>query len=245
MSNSANPMMVQPNANVANTSANAYNAAVNATNAAMNFAPNTLAGANVGQYMNPYTHNVINNNLRSLNEANQMALNNVGADATFNDAYGGSRQAVAAGITNTAFGNAANDMIANQNLNSFLNAQRAAQFDIGNQFNQQRSVLNAANQLGNLSQQGFNYNRDINSGLAQAGNQQQNLIQQIINAATGQFGDITGYGNTMLGLPLTALGAAPATTGASGVNTATRGYQPGIFDYLTLGANTLASIYGN
>ena len=108
-----------------------------------------------------------------------------------------------------------------------------------------RSVRRSLTLAINSSQQGFNYNRDINSGLAQAGNQQQNLIQQIINAATGQFGDITGYGNTMLGLPLTALGAAPATTGASGVNTATRGYQPGIFDYLTLGANTLASIYGN
>ena len=112
-----------------------------------------------------------------------------------------------------------------------------AQYDIGNQFNQQNAVLNAANQLGGLSQQGFNYDQTLNNNLANVGNQQQNLIQQLINAANQQYGGITGYGNTMLQLPLAAIGAAPMTTGISGTTTGSttgsKAYQPGIFDYLT------------
>lgn len=229
MSNSANPMMVQPGQSVGQTSANTYNAAVNATNNAMNFQPGSIAGADLSQYQNPYQQMVIDNNLASMNRANQMALNNVGADATGAGAFGGSRQAVAEALTNADFNNQATQMINQQNQAGFQNAQNMAQYDIGNQFNQQNAVLNAANQLGGLSQQGFNYDQTINNNLANVGNQQQNLIQQLINAANQQYGGITGYGNTMLQLPFTAMGAAPMTT--SGTATDTK--QPGIFDYLT------------
>ena len=233
MSGPLNPAMVQPGQSVGQTSADTYNAAVNATNNAMNFQPGSIAGADLSQYQNPYQQQVIDNNLASMNRANQMALNNVGADATGAGAFGGSRQAVAEALTNADFNNQATQMINQQNQAGFQNAQNMAQYDIGNQFNQQNAVLNAANQLGGLSQQGFNYDQTINNNLANVGNQQQNLIQQLINAANGQYGNITGYGNTMLQLPFTAMGAAPMTT--SGTTSGSSTYQPGIFDYLTAG----------
>lgn len=233
MSGPLNPAMVQPGQSVGQTSADTYNAAVNATNNAMNFQPGSIAGADLSQYQNPYQQQVIDNNLASMNRANQMALNNVGADATGAGAYGGSRQAVAEALTNADFNNQATQMINQQNQAGFQNAQNMAQYDIGNQFNRQNAVLNAANQMGGLSQQGFNYDQTINNNLANVGNQQQNLIQQLINAANGQYGDITGYGNTMLQLPFTAMGAAPMTT--SGTTSGSSTYQPGIFDYLTAG----------
>lgn len=229
MSGASNPMMVQPGQSVGQTSADAYNAAVNATNNAMNFQPGTMAGADLAQYQNPYQQQVIDNNLASMNRANQMALNNVGAQATANNAYGGSRQGVAEALTNAEFQNQANQMIAQQNQAGFQNAQNMAQFDIGNQFNQQNAALNAAGQLGGLSQQGFGYDQTINQNLANVGNQQQNLIQQLINAANQQYGDITGYGNTMLSLPFQAMGQQPMSTSGTSTKTA----QPGIFDYLT------------
>lgn len=229
MSGPLNPAMVQPGQSVGQTSADTFNTAVNATNAAMNFQPGTIAGADLSQYQNPYQQMVIDNNLASMNRANQMALNNVGKDATGAGAYGGSRQAVAEALTNADFNNQATQMINQQNQAGFQNAQNMAQYDIGNQFNQQNAVLNAANQMGGLSQQGFNYDQTINNNLANVGNQQQNLIQQLINAANQEYGDITGYGNTMLQLPFTAMGAAPMTT--SGTATDTK--QPGIFDFLT------------
>ena len=237
MSGPLNPAMVQPGQSVAQTSADTFNTAVNATNAAMNFQPGSIAGADLSQYQNPYQQAVIDNNLMSMNRANQMALNNVGASATGAGAYGGSRQAVAEALTNADFNNQATQMINQQNQAGFQNAQNMAQYDIGNQFNQQNAVLNAANQLGGLSQQGFNYDQTINSNLSNVGNQQQNLIQQLINAANQQYGGITGYGANMLQLPLAAIGAAPMTTGTSGTTTgSTTGsgtYSPGIFDYLT------------
>ena len=239
MSGPLNPAFVQPGQSVAQTSADTFNTAVNATNSAMNFQPGTIAGTDLSQYQNPYQQQVIDNNLASMNRANQMALNNVGADATGAGAYGGSRQAVAEALTNADFNNQATQMINQQNQAGFQNAQNMAQYDIGNQFNRQNAVLNAANQMGGLSQQGFNYDQTINNNLSNVGNQQQNLIQQLINAANGQYGDITGYANTMLQLPLAAVGAAPMTTGTSGSTTgSTAGsgtYNPGIFDYLTAG----------
>jgi len=219
MSGPLNPAMVQPGQSVAQTSADTYNAAVNATNNAMNFQPGSIAGADLSQYQNPYQQQVIDNNLMAMNRANQMALNNVGKDATGAGAYGGSRQAVAEALTNADFNNQAAQMISQQNQAGFQNAQNMAQYVIGNQFNQQGAVLNAANQLGGLSQQGFNYDQTINSNLSNVGNQQQNLIQQLINAANQQYGGITGYGANMLQLPVAAIGAAPMTTGASGTTT--------------------------
>jgi hypothetical protein len=231
MSGPLNPAMVQPGQSVGQTSADTYNAAVNATNNAMNFQPGSIAGADLSQYQNPYQQMVIDNNLASMNRANQMALNNVGADATGAGAFGGSRQAVAEALTNADFNNQATQMINQQNQAGFQNAQNMAQYDIGNQFNQQNAVLNAANQLGGLSQQGFNYDQTMNQNLANVGNQQQNLIQQLMNAANQQYGNITGYGNTMLGLPFQAIGKAPMTT--NGTTSGSGTYQPGIFDYLT------------
>jgi hypothetical protein len=229
MSNSANPMMVQPGQAVGTTAANTYNSAVNATNNAMNFQPGSIAGADLTQYQNPYQQAVIDNSLMSMNRANQMALNNVGANASNVGAYGGSRHGVAEAQTNAEFQRQANQMINQQNQAGFQNAQNMAQYDIGNQFNQQNAVLNAANQLAGLSQQGFNYDQTINQNLANVGNQQQNLIQQLINAGNDQYGGITGYAQNMLSLPFQAMGAAPMST--SGTATDTK--QPGIFDYLT------------
>ena len=229
MSGGSNPMMVQPGQSVGQTSADTYNAAVNATNNAMNFQPGTMAGANLTQYQNPYQQQVIDNSLTSMNRANQMALNNVGANASNAGAYGGSRHGVAEALTNADFNNQAAQMIAQQNQAGFQNAQNMAQYDIGNQFNQQNAALNAAGQLGGLSQQGFGYDQTINQNLANVGNQQQNLIQQLMNAANQQYGDITGYGNTMLSLPFQAMGQAPMSTSGTSTSTA----QPGIFDYLT------------
>jgi hypothetical protein len=235
MSNSANPMMVQPGQAVGTTAANTYNSAVNATNNSMNFQPGTMAGADLTQYQNPYQQAVIDSNLMSMNRANQMALNNVGANASNVGAYGGSRHGVAEAQTNAEFQRQANQMINQQNQAGFQNAQNMAQYDIGNQFNQQNAVLNAANQLGGLSQQGFNYDQTINQNLANVGNQQQNLIQQLINAGNDQYGGITGYAQNMLSLPFQAMGAAPMSTSGTTTSSATK--QPGIFDYLTAAAS--------
>lgn len=249
--------------NVGQTSANTYNTAVNATGMGMGFTPNTvtqpnvntgtLAGTNMQQYQNPFQQQVIDNSMADMNRANQMALNNVGAQA--GSSFGGDRHAIAEAETNRNFANQAAQMTAGLNQAGYQNAQQAAQFDIGQQFgadqynannnmalqntnNQNafaanQNMMGGANQLGNLSQQGFGYNQDINAGLTNTGNAQQNLMQQIINGANGQYGEITGYGQNMLNLPIAALGASQFPT--SQTNTK----KPGLFDYLSLGATAM------
>jgi hypothetical protein len=239
-------MPTQPMAggNVGQTSANAYNNAVNATGMGMGFTPqtvtpNTVAGTNMQQYQNPFQQQVIDASMADMNRANQMALNNVGAQA--GSAFGGDRHAIAEAETNRNFANQAAQMTAGLNQAGYQNAQQQAQFDIGNNFAAQnqnnannfaanQNLMGGANQLANLSEQGFGYNQQINEGLANTGNAQQNLMQQIINAANGQYGDITGYGQEMLNLPLAAVG------GAQFPKTQTNARQPGLFDYLTMGA---------
>ena len=233
--------------NVGQTSANTYNTAVGATALGMGFTPNqvtpnTVAGTNMTPYQNPFQQQVIDASMADMNRANQMALNNVGAQA--GSAFGGDRHAIAEAETNRNFANQAAQMTAGLNQAGYQNAQNMAQFDIGNNFAAQnqnnannfaanQNLMGGANQLANLSQQGFDYNQQINEGLANTGNAQQNLMQQIINAANGQYGDITGYGQNMLNLPIAAVG------GAQYPQTQINGKNPGLFDYLTMGATAM------
>jgi len=111
-----------------------------------------------------------------------------------------------------------------------------AQFDIGNDMAGNAAQMGAASQMGGLSQQGFNYGQTLNNNMSGVGNQQQNLIQQIMNAANGQYGDVTNYSQNQLSLPLQALGLAPANSS----QTATQTKTPGLFDYLSMGATGLS-----
>ena len=235
--------------NVGQTSANTYNTAVGATAQGMGFTPNqvtpnTVAGTNMAQYQNPFQQQVIDNSMADMNRANQMALNNVGAQAQGAGAYGGSRQGVAEAETNRNFANQAAQMTAGLNQAGYQNAQNMAQFDIGNNFAAQnqnnannfaatQNMMGGANQLANLSQQGFDYSNRINENMLNTGNAQQNLIQQIINSANGQYGDIAQYPQNMLNLPVAALGGAQFPT------TQTNAKQPGLFDYLTMATTSM------
>ena len=91
--------------------------------------------------------------------------------------------------------------------------------------------LGAAGQMGNLGQQAFGTSQAIQQQQMQQGLMQQGLQQQLIDAARGQYAGYTGAPQQSLGLPLAALGAAPAP--ASTTNTV----KPGLFNYLQLGAS--------
>ena len=80
MAGGSNPQNVaQPS--VFNQAAGAYNAA--------------LQGPNIGQFMNPFTQNVTNRAMADIGTAQQMAQNQLGAQATQARAFGGSRHGVA------------------------------------------------------------------------------------------------------------------------------------------------------
>ena len=113
------------------------------------------------------------------------------------------------------------------NASNQLQASMANQ-QAGLQANQQR--LGASNQMGGMANMGFGMGRQMNQDMMQQGGMQQALMQQLINASKGQYGGFTGANQNSLGLPLQALGVAPAP------QTQTNTMQPGLFNYLTLGA---------
>ena len=172
------------------------------------------------------------------------------AEAETNRAYADQAARTASGLRQSGYMNAqqqAQQDIANRNqasqfgasasnqagqLNqSAINQMRLANQNAGLSGSQQR--LNAGQQLGNLSNLGFGMGQQIQGRMDQQGAAQQNLQQQIINAAKGQYGGFTGAPNQSLQALLAAVGGAPA------VGSQTSGYTPGLFDYLSLGAGVM------
>jgi len=148
-----------------------------------------------------------------------------------------------AGNQASQFGAAAANQAALQNMLA-LNQQRqfgATQGMTAQQLNQGAGLqgaqlnMNAANQMGNLGQQAFNTGQSIQQSQAQQGLMQQGLQQALIDAARGQYAGYTGAPMASLSAPLAALGATPNQS------TTTQGKNPGLFDYLSLGATTVGA----
>lgn len=136
-----------------------------------------------------------------------------------------------AGAYNQAaqFGAGAFNQAQMQNAANMLAAQQANQ-QAGLAGSAQR--LSAAGQLGNLSNLGFGALRSVNQDLFQQGMMQQGLQQALIDAARGQYAGFTGAPQTALN---TQLGAYAGSQ--TGEQTQTTSRQPGLFDYLSLGAS--------
>ena len=114
------------------------------------------------------------------------------------------------------------------NANQRQAAQMANQ-NAGLAGSQQR--LQAGNQLGNLSNLGFGMGQTVNRNMAQDGAMKQGLNQLLIDAAKNQFNQYQNQPYQDVGLISAALGQSPVP------QTTTTSKNPGLFDYLTLGAS--------
>ena len=208
MAGGANPQnTVQPTApGVYGQAAGAYNAA--------------LQGPNIGQFMNPYTSEVIGRTGMDMARQAQMAQNTLGAEATRAGAFGGSRHGVAQGTMLGDYGRAFGDIAAQQRQQGFNTALSAGQ-------NQQQM-------LSQLAGQGFGFGQQIGQQQMQQGTMQQGLMQSLIDAARSQYGGYTGAPMASLSAPMAALGAANMNQ-----STTTQSQKPGLFNYLALGLGGL------
>lgn len=208
MAGGANPRnTVQPTApGVYGQAAGAYNAA--------------LQGPNIGQFMNPYTSEVIGRTGMDMARQAQMAQNTLGAEASRAGAFGGSRHGVAQGTMLGDYGRAFGDIAAQQRQQGFNTALSAGQ-------DQQRM-------LSQLAGQGFGFGQQIGQQQMQQGTMQQGLMQSLIDAARSQYGGYTGAPMSSLSAPMAALGAANM-----GQQSQTQSQRPGLFNYLGLGLGML------
>jgi hypothetical protein len=247
MAGAANPSTAQPN--VFGQSAGALTNAMRGAESAMAFRPQQVstqtAAGGISTYMNPYTQSVIDTSMADLERQRQMQMNQLGAQASAAGAFGGSRQGVAESLTNEAFARQGGQLASGLRQQGFNTALGASQQDVSNFLQaglanqgaeQQAAALRAqaASQLGNLAQTGFGMGMDINQQQMQQGMLQQALQQQLIDTARAQYGGFTGAPQASLGLPMAALGAANM-----GQQTQTGTYNPGLFDYLSLGVSAI------
>ena len=222
-----------------------------------------VAGADLGAYTNPYESQVVDQSLADLERSRLMQQNQLGAQASAAGAFGGSRQGIAEAETNRAFADQAARTASGLRQSGYQQAQQLAGQDIGRQMqvdaanqaamNQQRQFgaqqgmtaqqlnqgaglqgaqlrLGASGQMGRLGEQAFQTGRTISQDQMQQGLMQQGLQQSLIDAARGQYAGYTGAPMASLSAPLAALGATPNQS------TTTQSRNPGLFDYLSLGA---------
>jgi len=185
----------------------------------------SIAGADMASYMSPYTDSVIESGLRDLGGAQEMALNQQGAQATAANAFGGSRQGIAEAETRKAYGQQAADFIGKQRANAFNQAQQAAQFDLTGQqqraiqqaqFNQQAGLTNLnanqqsrlANQQAALAAAGVRGAGAAGLGAAGAGRS---------NIAAGLGSNAAGIGSNAAGLGSNAAGFANIASGQGNI----------------------------
>jgi len=192
--------------------------------------------ATMSQYSNPYETGVVNQNLADIERSRLLAQNNMGAQATAANAFGGARHGIAESETNRGFADRAAAMSGQLRQQGYNNSQQMArQAQMQNQQAQlqgQQQRMGAASQLGTLSNLGFGMGQQIDAQMQNQGLQQQAVQQAVIDAAKARYAGYTAQPNQALNMPLQALGAAPYNTSTN----QTQGYSPGLFDYLTLAA---------
>lgn len=183
--------------NVYTTASNLYNQAA--------------AGPNINQFMNPYTSAVTDTTLQGLERQRQMQMNDIGAQASRANAFGGSRHGVAEALTNQGFAEQGANTLANLNQQGFNTALNAAQ----NQQNIQSS----------LAGQGFGFGNTIGAQQTAQGQAQQQTNQALIDAIKAQYGGFTGQPNDALQGLINAISGAGL---GQGTTTQTNTSNPGV-----------------
>jgi len=201
-----------------------------------------LAGTNMTPYMNPYETNVVKANEADILRGANMGMDMLGAQAQAGQAFGGSRHGVAMGELGRDTVSQLAQSSANLRQQGYQNAQQMAQQDISgnmqaNLANQQaglagnQQLMGGAGQMADISNLGFGMGQTLTGNLATQGAQQQAMQQALIDAGKQNFQGYTNQPSTSIGYVTQALGATPVP------ETQTTSKQPGLFDYLTLGAS--------
>ena len=195
----------------------------------------------MGQYMNPYTNDVINNAQNDIFRQNQMQQQANRAGAASAGAFGGSRHGVVEGLTNEASSRAIGDISAQLRSQGFNMAGQFANQDINNQMGAASGLLQAGQGAANIGTGGFNMGQAINQDLSQQGMLQQALQQQILGQGAGMFEGFVNQPINLLNLRNAAASGSPLNA-AMTQSTNTQN-NPGILGILS-GATGLMSGMG-
>jgi len=206
-----------------------------------------LASTDLSAYENPYTQSVVDAQAADVMRTAQMGLNELGSQMSAAGGFGGSRHGVAMGELGRGALSTVGQQSAALRQAGFQNAQQMAQQDIANTMRadlanqgagQQQAAmgLQAANQFANIGNLGFGMGQTVQQNLQNQGNVQQLMQQQLIDAAKQQFAGYTGAPASTIGYVSNALGSSPIPQSQTTTS------QPGLFDYLSLGASAAGAM---
>tara|TARA_R110000850_G_scaffold2001_3_gene10134 strand:- start:385 stop:1428 length:1044 start_codon:yes stop_codon:yes gene_type:complete len=229
------PLAPQGDFNVNQASAGALQQSMQGAQSGMGFQAGQLAGTNLNPYTNPYENQVVQQTLTDLGGDQEQQLNQMGANASAANAFGGSRHGIAEAETRRGFADQAAQAVSGLRQAGYSQAQQAAQGDIANQMAAQGMRMGAGARLGQLGNQAFNTGQTLQQGQMRQGLMQQGLQQALIDAARGQYAGYANAPNASLAAPLAALGSTPNQS------TTTQTNNRGLFDYLGLGAGMYAA----
>jgi hypothetical protein len=159
------------------------------------------------QYMNPYTEQVIERTQQDIARQQQVAQNQLGAQAQAAGAFGGSRHGVAQGVMAGEYGRMAGDIAAQQRQQGYNQALDTAFRTAGIQ-------QAGASGLAGLGGQLFGMGQQTQQAISGQGQFQRQLQQAMLDAAKNQF-----YGTA--GAPLQGLGALSSVLSGITVPTST------------------------
>ena len=206
----------------------------------MNVQAQTVGQTDLSQYTNPFESQVVDQSLADLERARKTQQNVSDYQMGRAGAFGGSRHGIADAESNRNFYDRAGALASGLRQQGFTQAQNMAGQDANRMLqasmaNQSTGLagagqrLQAAGQLGRLSQQGFDMGRTLTSDVREQGNMQQLMQQQLIDAAKQQFAGYTGAPASTIGYLSQALGASTIPQSQQTTK------QNGIMDYLTMG----------
>lgn len=200
------PQQVQTRFNAPMVGTSGYTPSVGTSFTTPSVTAGQLSGANIAQYQNPYTEQVIKANEADILRGAQMGVNALDTSASRAGAFGGSRHGVALG----EYGRGVAEQLAQSSAGlrqaGFQNAQQAAQFDIGQGMQaQQLNQQAAANDLARrLQAQGMNQTAalQVAQRQLQAGQLNQSAIQQAqqLGMQGQQLNQAAGLQGAQLGL---------------------------------------------
>lgn len=142
---------------------------------ATQYQPNQVTAQSVPQgdinaYMNPFTKNVIDASMATMNQQKQQDLNSNASNAMAAKAFGGSRDAIQNAVLQGQYGMNAGNLAANLNSQNYNQALGALQQDQAKNLQAQ-----LANQSAGLQNLGLGINAASNAGQMGLTNQGQNL----------------------------------------------------------------------
>jgi hypothetical protein len=208
-----------------------------------------LADTNLDPYMNPYNKAVTDQVVGDINEQEAMQQQALRDQAEgqqgYADSFGGSRMDMRSMKLNNTFDKTRADAINRMYSENFQNAQKAAQNDISGRFGADRANQDmrqsmfggagtgfsnlgqtagglgdaSARTLGGLSKQGWDMSKDVMQNQSALGGQMQDLQQQIMNAAKGQYGGYTNSPTSGLEFLMRGIGALPSGVGTQTTKT--------------------------